>query len=61
MKWLRLLSPAAIARLIKRALSVRDIVFFGTGLAAICYGVAQIYPPAAWIIGGIVFLVMGLI
>jgi hypothetical protein len=46
---------------LKRAIGARDILFFGAGLAAICYGAAQIYPPAAWIIGGLVFLVLGLI
>lgn len=59
MKWIRPLPPV-IANALKRAIGVRDILFFGAGLAAICYGAAQIYPPAAWIIGGTVFLVMGL-
>ncbi len=37
----------------------RDVFAFG-GLAMVCCGVAQIYAPAAWIIGGIAFIYLGM-
>ena len=30
---------------------IRDLITFG-GLGCACYGIAQINPPAAWIVGG---------
>jgi hypothetical protein len=45
--------------LVARIFDASDLFFFG-GITAICYGVNQIYPPAAWIVGGIVFCVIGL-
>jgi uncharacterized membrane protein YtjA (UPF0391 family) len=52
-------APARLVALIASILDVRDLFVFG-GIAAICYGVAQIYQPAAWIVGGIVFCSIGL-
>ena len=40
-----------LARLADWVPDLGDIVTFG-GLAGACYGIAQIYPPAAWIVGG---------
>jgi hypothetical protein len=39
--------------------SLRDAFVFG-GLAAACYGIAQMHVPAAWIAGGTVVLLLGL-
>lgn len=46
------------AALIADIVDARDLLFFG-GIAAICYGVALIYPPAAWIIGGAASAALG--
>ena len=37
---------------------LRDVLVFG-GCASFIYGIAQIYPPAAWIIGGAAFVAIG--
>jgi hypothetical protein len=34
-------------------------VFVFAGLAAACYGVAQIDPPSAWIVGGVTLVWLG--
>jgi hypothetical protein len=39
--------------------SLRDAFVFG-GLAAACYGIAQVHAPSAWIAGGTVVLLLGL-
>jgi len=52
-------APARLVALVSRILDTRDLFFF-SGLAAICYGVALIYPPASWIVGGVVFCAVGL-
>lgn len=49
---------AARARL-PSMLELRD-VFWISGLAAVCYGTSLIYPPAAWIVGGVVIFWMGI-
>ena len=36
----------------------RDVVTFG-GLGAVCYGVAQVHEPAAWIVGGCALFWLG--
>lgn len=36
---------------LNEALDMRDVITFG-GLALACYGIHQIYPPAAEIVGG---------
>lgn len=60
MKWKARLSSAALLRqaarcagIVASVLDMRDVFFF-VGLAAICQGVSQIYPPAAWITFGAV-------
>lgn len=35
-------------------------VLFVAAVASIAYGVAQIYPPAAWIVVGLIFIVVGM-
>lgn len=37
---------------------LRDLFAFG-GLAAACYGIAQIHAPAAWIVGGVALFWLG--
>lgn len=54
MKTLRTIARATI-----ELIDLRDVFVFG-GLAAACYGVAQLSQPAAWILGGAVFLLLGL-
>lgn len=46
------------ATLILSVFDARDLLFFG-GIASVCYGVALIYPPAAWIIGGAASAALG--
>jgi len=48
-------APGAIARTI----DLRDVFVF-CGLGAVGYGVAQIHTPSAWIVTGIVVLMLGL-
>lgn len=43
---------------IKRELTIKEYFVFG-GLALIGYGIAQIYPPAAWIAIGSALFIMG--
>lgn len=66
MKWKHRFSSADLLRILLRVTAYvssvidgRDVLFFG-GMAATCYGVSLIYPPAAWIIGGIVSCALGL-
>lgn len=40
-------------------IDLRDALVFG-GLGVLCTGVAQIYPPAAWIVGGAALMWIGL-
>lgn len=42
-----------------RRVDLRDWLTFG-GLALVCCGTAQIYPPAAWIVGGGVLMYLGM-
>ena len=46
-------------RKIANFIDLRDVIVIG-GAAAVLYGVAQIYSPAAWIIGGAAFVLIGL-
>jgi hypothetical protein len=41
------------------ALELRDLFVFG-GLGCVAYGAAQIYPPAAWIVGGATLFWLGI-
>jgi hypothetical protein len=56
-----------VKRLTKAAIStIGDIIglqelFIFSGLGAVGYGVAQIYPPAAWIVVGAVVFLIGMI
>ena len=51
-----------ITELISKAVALvpdaQDVVTFG-GIAAACYGVAQIYEPGAWILGGAALFYLG--
>lgn len=38
---------------------MQDVLVFG-GLASVCWGLAQVYPPAAWIVGGAVLFWLGI-
>lgn len=38
---------------------LRDVFVFG-GLAAVVYGIAQVYPPAAWMAGGAALFWLGI-
>lgn len=49
---------AQIARRVADLIDLRDIFAFA-GLGMICYGVAQINAPAAWIVGGTAFFWIG--
>ncbi|MES2126663.1 MAG: hypothetical protein V4463_05270 [Pseudomonadota bacterium] len=40
-------------------IDMRDRLVFG-GLAFVCYGVALVYPPLAWIVGGAGLMWLGL-
>lgn len=39
-------------------IDLRDVIAFG-GLAVGCYGIAQVYEPAAWIVGGAALFWLG--
>lgn len=41
-----------------RWIDLRDAITF-VGLAAACYGLYQVYPPAAWIVGGAALFWLG--
>lgn len=41
------------------AIGAREVLVFG-GLAATCYGLALVYPPAAWIVGGTALFTLGM-
>lgn len=49
----------AVARLARDLCGLRDLFVFG-GLACLAHGVAQVYPPAAWMIVGLVLMLLGL-
>lgn len=50
---------AARLKGLRSPVDVRD-AFVLAGVASVCYGVHMIYAPAAWIVGGIVALYLGL-
>ena len=43
---------------LSKTFDLNDVFVFG-GLAAACYGVAQIDPPSAWIVGGVTLVWLG--
>ena len=43
---------------LSKTFDLNDVFVFG-GLAAACYGVAQIDPPSAWIVGGVALVWLG--
>jgi len=45
-------------RLVTEEFGAPELATFG-GLAACCYGLAQVYPPAAWIVGGAALFWLG--
>lgn len=47
-------------RKIAQFIDARDVIALA-GLAALIYGIAQIYPPAAWIVGGAALLFVSVI
>lgn len=47
-----------LAGIVTDIVDLRDLFAFA-GLGMVCYGVAQIYPPAAWIVGGGMFWWIG--
>lgn len=49
---------ANIARRIAEFVELRDVFAFA-GLGMVCYGMSQVYPPSAWIIGGSMFFWLG--
>lgn len=61
MKWKDRISSAVhrATAYVSDVVDARDVFFFG-GMAAACYGVSLIYPPAAWIVGGIVSATLGI-
>jgi hypothetical protein len=57
---------APVRRALRQALAamrstfeLRDVFVFG-GLAGAVYGIAQVYPPAAWIAGGAALFWLGI-
>lgn len=48
-----------LVRTLAGLVALEDVLVFG-GIAAVCYGLASIYPPAAWIFGGLVSTWLGL-
>lgn len=46
------------AAFVRREFDVEDLFVFG-GLACAAYGIAQVYPPAAWIVTGAVLFGLG--
>lgn len=44
---------------LRGAFELRDVFIFG-GLAGAAYGIAQVYPPAAWIAGGATLFWLGI-
>ena len=38
--------------------ALRDVITFG-GLGCACYGISQVYPPAAWVVGGVALFWLG--
>lgn len=55
----RLKRLAAVLRLVAAVFGPRELFLFG-GLASLAYGVAQVYPPAAWMVVGLVLMLMAL-
>ena len=53
------MSIRAALSAIVAAIGAREVLVFG-GLAATCYGLALVYPPAAWIVGGTVLFLIGM-
>lgn len=47
-----------ISAKIQTVIDLRDIFFF-LGLSSLVYGISLVYVPAAWIIGGGTFVVLG--
>lgn len=50
---------AALVRLARGLVGLRDAFVFG-GLACLAYGISQVYPPAAWMVVGLVLMLLGL-
>lgn len=48
----------ALVRSAAAIIDMRDVFAF-SGLGMSCYGLAQVYAPAAWIAGGAVFFWLG--
>lgn len=48
-------AASAVAGFVSRNLDIGD-VFFWAGLGCLCRGAHGIYPPAAWIVGGVVLV-----
>lgn len=52
---------AALSLFGRKAAALFDLgdALFVAAVGAIGYGVAQIYPPAAWIVVGLIFIIVG--
>lgn len=49
--------PLAALRLLGGLFGLRDVFLFG-GLASLAHGVAQVYAPAAWMVVGLVLMLL---